>query len=98
MGRKVLPYSYFSPSNKHKCFRQCYHNSIAVEVHNSNSIELVLPAMSIYYPYGKAVFVQISDEYAANILRTALFTVIVRYIFTSCRGEYPANKVGLTKK
>ena len=48
-------------------------------------------------PYGKAVFVRISDEYAANILRTALFTVIVRYIFTSCR-EYPVNKVGLTKK
>ena len=48
-------------------------------------------------PYGKAVFVRISDEYAANILRTALFTVIVRYIFTSCR-KYPANKVGLTKK
>ena len=47
-------------------------------------------------PYGKAVFVRISDEYAANILRTALFTVIVRYIFTSCR-EYPAKKVGLTK-
>ena len=47
-------------------------------------------------PYGKAVFVQISDEYAANILRTALFTVIVRYIFPSCR-EYPANKVGLIK-
>ena len=49
------------------------------------------------YPYGKAVFVGISDEYAANILRTALFTVIVRYtcIFTPCR-EYPANKVGLT--
>ena len=40
---------------------------------------------------------RISDEYAANILRTALFTVIVRYIFTSCR-VYPANKVGLTKK
>ena len=37
-----------------------------------------------------------SDEYAANILRTALFTVIVCYIFTSCR-EYPANKVSLTK-
>ena len=36
-------------------------------------------------------------EYLTNILRTALFTVIVRYIFTSCR-EYPANKVGLTKK
>ena len=48
-------------------------------------------------PYGKAVFVRISDECAVNILRTALFTVIVRYIFTSCR-EYPANKVGLTKK
>ena len=48
-------------------------------------------------PYGKAVFVRISDEYAANILRTALFTVIVRYIFTSCR-ECPENKVGLTKK
>ena len=48
-------------------------------------------------PYGKAVFVRISDEYAANILWTALFTVIVCYIFTSC-GEYPANKVGLTKK
>ena len=39
----------------------------------------------------------ISDENAVNILRTALFTVIVRYIFTSCR-EYPANNVGLTKK
>ena len=48
-------------------------------------------------PYGKAVFVQISDEYAANILRTVMFTVIVCYIFTSCR-EYPANKDGLTKK
>ena len=48
-------------------------------------------------PYGKAVFVRISHEYAANILRTALFTVIVRYIFTFCR-EYPANKVGLTKR
>ena len=47
--------------------------------------------------YGKAVFVRISDDYAANILRTTMFTVIVRYIFTSCR-EYPANKVGLTKK
>ena len=40
---------------------------------------------------------RISDENAVNILRTALFTVIVRYIFTSCR-EYPANNVGLTKK
>ena len=49
------------------------------------------------FPYGKAVFVQISDEYAANILRTASFTVIVRFIFTSCR-EYPAYKVVLTKK
>ena len=49
------------------------------------------------FPYGKAVFVRISDEHAANILRTALFTVIVRYIFTSCR-KYPANNVGLTKK
>ena len=49
------------------------------------------------HPYGKAVFVRISDEYAVNILQTAMFTVIVRYIFTSCR-EYPANKVGLTKK
>ena len=47
--------------------------------------------------YGKAVFVRISDEYAANLLRTALFAVIVCYIFTSC-CEYPANKVGLTKK
>ena len=33
-------------------------------------------------PYGKAVFVRISDEYAANILRTALFTVIVHYIYS----------------
>ena len=41
--------------------------------------------VSGHIPYGKAVFVRISDEYAANILRTALFTVIVRYIFTSCR-------------
>ena len=40
-------------------------------------------------PLGKAVFVRISDEYAANILRTALFILIVRYIFTSCR-EYLA--------
>ena len=48
-------------------------------------------------PYGKAVFVRISDEYAANILRTASFTVIVSYIFTSCQ-EYPATKVGLAKK
>ena len=48
-------------------------------------------------PNRKAVFVQISDEYAANILRTALFTVIVRYIFTSCR-KYPANKSGMIKK
>ena len=58
-----------------------------------------LPTYMFYrqIPYGKAVFVRISDEYAANILRTALFTVIVRYIFFSCR-EYPANKVGLTKK
>ena len=45
----------------------------------------------------KAVFVRISDEYAANFLRTSLFTVIVGYIFNSCR-EYPANKVGLTIK
>ena len=52
---------------------------------------------SVIDPYRIAVFVRISDKYAANILRTALFTVIVRYIFTSCR-EYPANKVGLTKK
>ena len=52
---------------------------------------------AINYPYEKAVFVRISDEYAANILQTALFTVIVRYIFTSCR-EYPANIVSLTKK
>ena len=49
------------------------------------------------FPYGKADFVRISEKYAANILRTALFTVIVRDIFTSCR-DYPANKVGLTKK
>ena len=48
------------------------------------------------YPYGKAVFVRISDEYAANILLTALFIVIVRFIFTSC-CENP-KKVGLTKK
>ena len=53
--------------------------------------------IDLKYPYGKAVFVRISDEYAGNILRTALFTVIVRYIFTSC-FEYTANKVGLTKK
>ena len=49
------------------------------------------------FTYGKAVFVRISYEYAANVLQTALFTVIVRYIFTSCR-KYPADKVGLTKK
>ena len=39
-------------------------------------------------------------EYLTNmlrILRTALSTVIVHYRFTSC-SEYPANKVGLTKK
>ena len=28
-------------------------------------------------PYGKAVFVRKSDEYAVNILQTALFTVII---------------------
>ena len=49
------------------------------------------------HSYGKAVFVRISDKYAVNILRTSFFTVIVRYIFTSCH-EYPANKVDLTKK
>ena len=62
-------------------------------------IQLIRMVKSIHlkYPYGKAVFVRISNEYAVNILRTAMFTVNVRYIFTSCR-EYPANKVGLTKK
>ena len=50
-----------------------------------------------HFPGALTVFVRISDENAVNILRTALFTVIVRYIFTSCR-EYPANNVGLTKK
>ena len=48
-------------------------------------------------PPSPSLFVRISDEYAANILRTAMFTVIVRYIFTSCR-EYPANKVFSYKK
>ena len=38
-----------------------------------SSVSKVIPS-----PYRKAVFVQISDEYAANILQTALFTVIVR--------------------
>ena len=41
------------------------------------------------YPYGIDVFVRILDESAANILRTALLTVIVRYIFISC-CKYPA--------
>ena len=49
------------------------------------------------FTYRKAVFVRLSYEYAANVLQTALLTVIVRYIFTSCR-KYPADKVGLTKK
>ena len=62
-----------------------------------SSLTDVTVLWSLIIPYRKAGFVRISDEYAANILRTALFTVIVRYIFTSCR-EYPANKVGLTKK
>ena len=60
-------------------------------------IAILAKDFSLSLPYEKAVFVRISDEHAANILQTALFTVIVRYIFTSCR-EYPANKVGLTKK
>ena len=38
-----------------------------------------------------------SSQYLVNILQTALFTVIVRNIFTSCH-EYPANKVCLAKK
>ena len=45
------------------------------------------------YPYGKAVFVRISDEYAANILRTALFTVIVCFIFTSCHENTQRTKL-----
>ena len=48
-------------------------------------------------PYGKAVSLRISGEYAANNWRTALFAVIVRNIFTSYR-EYPANKTGQSKK
>ena len=59
--------------------------------------ELSLFRVDKSFPYGKAVFVRISEKYAANILQTALFTVFVRDIFTSCR-DYPANKVGLTKK
>ena len=50
-----------------------------------------------YSPYGKAVSLPISGEYAANNWRTALFAVIVRNIFTSYR-EYPANKTGQSKK
>ena len=49
------------------------------------------------FPYGKAVSLRISGEYAANNWRTALFAVIVRNIFTSYR-EYPANKTGQSKK
>ena len=49
------------------------------------------------FPYGKAVSLRISCEYLANNWRTALFAVIVRNIFTSCR-EYPANKTGQSKK
>ena len=48
-------------------------------------------------PYGKAVSLRLSGEYAANNWRTALFAVIVRNIFTSYR-EYPANKTGQSKK
>ena len=54
-----------------------------------------LPESAI--PYGKAVSLRISGKYAANNWRTALFAVIVRNIFTSCR-EYPANKTGQSKK
>ena len=49
------------------------------------------------FPYGKAVSLRISGEYAANNWRTALFAVIVRNIFSSYR-EYPANKTGQSKK
>ena len=64
----------------------------------SNNMAAVTSAQTYEFgcPYGKVVFLQISGEYAVNILRTALFTVIVRNIFTSCQ-EYPANKNGLTK-
>ena len=55
--------------------------------------ELSLFRVDKSFPYGKAVFVRISE----NMLRTALFTVIVCDIFTSCR-DYPANKNSLTKK
>ena len=63
----------------------------------TGAAQVQFKAWALKHPYGKAVFVRISDEYAANIQQTALFAVIVRYIFTSCR-EYPANRVGLTKK
>ena len=58
---------------------------------------VVVQLLMIVYPYGKAVSLRISCEYAANNWRTALFAVIVRNIFTSCR-EYPANKTGQSKK
>ena len=78
--------------NTHKITKKITKRTVgAIKIHAVNLFQI------LSYPYGKAVFVRISDEYAANILRTALFTVIVRYIFTSCR-EYPANKIGLTKK
>ena len=32
------------------------------------------------HPYGKAVFVRVSDEYAANILRTAMYSNCLLYI------------------
>ena len=54
----------------------------------------VLPCIKTgLFPYGKAAFLRIFGKYAVNILRIALFAVIV----TSCR-EYPANNSGLTTK
>ena len=58
---------------------------------------LILGTVYLPRPYGKAVSLRISGEYAANNWRTALFAVIVRNIFTSYR-EYPANKTGQSKK
>ena len=59
-------------------------NRICYIIPRLKVIGCLVPEKRDYYhiwvwqsPYGKAVFVRISDEYAANILRSALFTLTV---------------------
>ena len=72
-------------------------NTLTVGVHLPSTPSVSGPGSATADPYGKAVSLRISGEYAANNWRTALFAVIVRNIFTSYR-EYPANKTGQSKK